>query len=64
LAVVEGFGGVEEPVEDLADLGGGRAGPEGGEVALGVLDRAGQDVQVVVQCVELGRAITSSSSEI
>ena len=48
----ERAGGGEEPVEGAAEVGGRRPGPERVEVALDVVDRAREDVELVVQLVE------------
>ena len=48
----EGAGGFEEPIEDAAQLGGARSAGGGGQIVVGVLHRARQDVQLVVQLVE------------
>jgi hypothetical protein len=52
LAVSERACRRQQPVEHLAQLGR-RGGAGGGEVAIGVVDRARQHVEVVVQAVEL-----------
>ena len=43
---------LEQPVERLAQLGDRSASPAGGQIALDVVHRARQDVQLVVQLVE------------
>ena len=46
---------VEDPPQDLRELADGRPGAGRAQIAIGVVDRAGEDVQVVVERVELGR---------
>ncbi len=44
-------GRIEHPLEDLGELSCRRLGPGGSEVSLGVVHRAGQHVQLVVQFI-------------
>ena len=52
--VAQRAGGVEEPVEGSAQLGGLRFVAGVGQIALDVVDGARQDVEVVVQLLERG----------